>query len=318
MMGIVAAAALQHRELPLHLEVIGFSEEEGVRFKTPFLGSKALTGQLDAELLARSDDNGTTVVEAIRGFGLVPENISQLRRQREDVWGYLEVHIEQGPVLEDAGVAVAAVNGIIGQSRYELEFIGRSAHAGTTPMNLRHDALAAAAAVVVAVEHLATTTAGLVATVGQCIVPHGAGNVVPGRAIITLDIRHLDDSRRQQVVQQVLEVAHHAAQARGVVLDVRHTLDQASVVFDQALVGHVEAAIARLGLPAATITSGAGHDAMVMAQLFPTAMIFVRSPGGISHHPDESVGTADVACGLRVLLATIEQSIHHYTTLEAI
>jgi allantoate deiminase len=286
-------------KLPFDLEVIGFSEEEGVRFAKPFLGSLALVGELGASALALTDRNGASVADAIRNFGLDPAELPSAALD-ESAFAYLEFHIEQGPVLESEGLALGVVDAIAGQTRMTYTFAGHANHAGTTPMGpLRHDALAAAAEWIVEVERYASVTPGLVATVGKVEVPSAAGNVIAGTCIATLDVRHAQGSVRNAAVQHYLAYAKKVGAARGVAVANTTSLDHAAVPMDPVLTSSLADASARAtGRPARVITSGAGHDAMIVARRVPTAMLFVRSPGGISHHPDEVVLPADVEAAL--------------------
>lgn len=287
--------------MPYAIEVIGFSEEEGVRFAKPFLGSLALIGELKPEVLACADANGTTVAQAIRGFGLDPDELCNAALDPA-AFAYLEFHIEQGPVLESEGAAVAVVDAIAGQTRMVLTFTGHANHAGTTPMGpLRHDALAAAAEWIGEVEKYAVATAGLVATVGKVEVPSGAGNVVPGTCVATLDVRHAQDEARRAAVRHLLKFAAEASSSRGVVLTHTTTLEQVALQMDTALASLLTKSVVRAADgPARVLTSGAGHDAMILARRVPSAMLFLRSPGAVSHHPDETVLVEDVEAALKV------------------
>jgi allantoate deiminase len=285
--------------IPFTIELIGFSEEEGVRFAKPFLGSLALVGELDSATLARKDRNGINVADAIRNFGLDPAELPAAVISG-DAFGYLEFHIEQGPVLESEGSALGVVDAIAGQTRMEFIFTGQANHAGTTPMGpLRHDALAAAAQWVVEVERYANFCAGLVATVGKVESSSGAGNVIAGKFTATLDVRHAQDDVRHGAVQHYIEYAHAAAAARGVTLAHIASIDQLAVPMGSELSALLRAAATRAtGCEPRSITSGAGHDAMIVARRVPAAILFLRSPGGLSHHPDESVLPEDVAAAL--------------------
>ncbi len=238
------AVALELAELakeqsaPYAVEVIAFSEEEGVRFGVPFLGSRAVVERFDASLLSLKDDEGTTLDAAIRNFGLDPARMSEAAAAR-DVLGFLEVHIEQGPVLEAEDLSVAAVTGIVGQSRLTLEFAGSANHAGTTPMRLRHDALAGCAEWIAAVEKMGQTTDGLVATVGKIAVTPNAGNVIAGNAVVSLDVRHLDDGTRKSAVNGLLEKASAIAERRGLTLQHTQQLDQPAVPMDERLTAFI-------------------------------------------------------------------------------
>jgi allantoate deiminase len=307
-LGVVLAVglveSLQWLKLPFGIEVVGFSEEEGVRFGVPFIGSRALVGRVDEELLGRKDERGISVRKAIQDFRLNPNEISRALL-RDDVLGYVEFHIEQGPVLESLGRPLGVVKAIVGQNRLEFTFSGQANHAGTTPMNLRHDALAAAAEWIIAVEHLAQRTAGLVATVGFVEAKPGATNVIAGEVRATLDIRHASDVARTEALDELIRQAESIAAKRGVTVKWRTLLAQHAVAMDPFLTGQIEQAIQKSGCEAHRMASGAGHDAMILAEKVPAAMIFLRSPGGISHDPSESVHLDDVAkaleCGHHLL-----------------
>jgi len=306
-LGVVLAVALLEelagKRLPFSIEVEGFSEEEGVRFGTPFIGSRALVGRLDDELLKRVDAGGVSMRRAIEAFGLNPGKLQEAVLQ-DDVLGYLEFHIEQGPVLESLELPLGVVEAIAGQTRMEFTFSGRSNHAGTTPMNLRRDALAAAAEWIVAVEQTAKSVQGLVATVGRIEAKPGATNVIVGEARLSLDVRHKLDEIRVSAASSLIQQAQQIAASRG--LSARHALlNQEAVAMDSFLVEEIEEAIRKSGCTPQRMTSGAGHDAMILAEKVPAAMIFLRTPGGISHDPAETVETEDVAkaieCGLHLL-----------------
>ena len=303
-LAIALLSAIHDQKLPFAIEVIGFSEEEGVRFDTPFIGSRALVGKLDDEILNRQDAQGISIREAIEKFGLNPAEIAQAA-MREDVLGYIEFHIEQGPMLESAGLPLGAVEAIAGQSRLEFTFVGRANHAGTTPMNLRHDAVAAAAEWITTVERHAQNTSGLVATVGAIQAKPGATNVIAAEARLSLDVRHRSDEARNAAVDRFVRQAEDIATRRGLRARSNVLLDQSAVPMDPFLVTQVEQAIGHAGCEPYRMVSGAGHDAMILAAKVPAAMIFLRTPGGISHDPAESVEVGDVAkaieCGLHLL-----------------
>jgi allantoate deiminase len=284
---------------PLSIEVIAFSEEEGVRYGVPFLGSRAVAGRFDLALLTLTDADGVSMEAAMRAFGLDPGRIGEAVMDADAI-GFLEIHIEQGPVLEAEGLRVAAVTAIVGQTRLSLAFGGQANHAGTTPMHLRRDALAAAAEWITAVEALARNTDGLVATVGRLTVEPNAGNVVPGLAQASLDLRHADDAARVGAVEELVARAGATAAQRGLTLERTDRLDQPAVPMDVWLTGLLTDAMEAAGYAGKTMPSGAGHDAMVMAARVPAAMLFLRSPGGISHHPSETVLEEDVEAALRV------------------
>ena len=307
-LGVVLAIALleqlRGRRLPFAIEVIGFSEEEGVRFGAPFIGSRALVGRLDQELLGTLDHRGVSVREAVEEFGLNPEEICGAALDN-DALGYLEFHIEQGPVLEQLNRPLAAVEAIAGQSRLEFTFLGHANHAGTTPMHLRSDAIAGAAEWISAVERVAQEVHGLVATVGKIEAKPGASNVIASEARLTLDVRHRSDETRARAVDNLIRQAQGIAVRRGLSVRENVVLSQHAVAMDPFLVGEIEQAIVKTGCKPHRIVSGAGHDAMILAETIPSAMIFLRTPGGISHDPAESVLQDDVekaiACGLHLL-----------------
>jgi allantoate deiminase len=286
-------------KFPINIEVIAFSEEEGVRFGVPFIGSRAVAGRFDEDILEAKDSDGVTLEDAIRAFGLDPGLIGKAELDKDAV-GFVEVHIEQGPVLESESLSVALVTAIVGQTRLTFEFIGHANHAGTTPMRLRHDALAAAAEWIAKVETLALATDGLVATVGKVVVEPNAGNVVPGAVKVSLDVRHATDSTRKEAIEKLIESADAIAARRSLTVKRTRQMDQPAVPMDERLTSFLADAIEAIGLPVKMMSSGAGHDAMVMAARVPTAMLFLRSPGGISHHPAEAVLEGDVEASLGV------------------
>jgi len=300
-LGVVLALALVEdlggRPLPFSIEVLAFSEEEGVRFGVPFIGSRASVGTLDRELLAREDAQGKTVADAIRDFGLDPGGLPHAILPPRPL-AYLEFHIEQGPVLERLGVPLGIVDSIIGQSRRELIFRGQANHAGTTPMEMRRDALAGAAEWVARVEREACATPDLRATVGQFEVRPGASNVVPESVHASLDVRHALDEIRRRSVKSLRSYAEQIVERRGLELVWKQRLDQPATPLDPLLTSALEGAVRRAGLPVHHMVSGAGHDAMILAPHCPSAMLFLRSPGGISHQPDETVLPEDVAAAL--------------------
>ena len=309
-LGVVIAVALlellEGHKLPFSIEVLGFSEEEGVRFGVPFIGSRALVGRLDAELLSRHDKNGVSLERAIREFGLNPAEIPQAAL-RNDCLGYLELHIEQGPVLENLNRPLAVVDAVVGQNRLEFTFSGRANHAGTTPMHLRQDALAAASEWTVAVEALARRTAGLVATVGCLETKPGAVNVIASEARATLDLRHASDATCTETIEGLTREAEAIAAKRGVTVSRRTLLAQRAVPMDRFLTAQIEQAMRNSGCEPHRMASGAGRDAMILAEKVPAAMIFLRTPGGVSHDPAESVYVQDVECALACGMHLLEQ-----------
>lgn len=298
-LGVELVELLIGRRFPFAIEVVGFSEEEGVRFGVPFIGSRALIGDVDGALAAIASD-------AIRAYGLDPAKIPDARVTGPTI-GYLEFHIEQGPVLESLNLSLGIVTAIAGQSRLDVRFEGHANHAGTTPMNLRHDALAGAAEWIGAVEREAVAASGLVATVGKIDARPGAGNVIAGSVAMSLDVRHVDDSVRSGAVARLLDTAQQIAARRVLTFTSELRLDQAAAPMDAGLTEVLAQAVSAGGYSDHKMSSGAGHDAMIMARKMPAAMLFLRSPGGISHHPDESVLAQDVAAALATGERFLEQ-----------
>ena len=307
-LGVVLAVALlqglRGRKLPYVIEIVSFSEEEGVRFGVPFIGSRALVGRLDEKLMSTQDAHGISVRRAIEEFGLNPREIAQSAVQ-DDVCGYLEFHIEQGPVLEKLGLPLGVVEAIAGQSRLEFTFVGHANHAGTTPMNLRFDAVTGAAEWITLVERFAKETPGLVATVGSVQTMPGAVNVIAQEARLSLDVRHANDDVRLRAVDEMIHHAQEIAHRRGLSVHYRTHMNQQAVPMSPFLSEQIEEAVRKAGCEPHRMVSGAGHDAMILAERVPSAMIFLRTPGGISHDPAESVAVNDVAkaieCGLYLL-----------------
>ena len=308
LLALAAIEQLGATPLPFHIELIAFSEEEGVRFGFPFLSSLAATGRLTPEQLARTDADGVSVTEAIRNFTrtdgthLNPANIPQTCPLNPNTFAAIEVHIEQGPVLDKSDSALAVVEAIVGLSRIELTFEGRANHAGTTPMSVRSDALAAAAQWIVEVEAYAANYTQLVATVGRIHTLPGASNIIPGKVQATLDVRHPKDESRHAAIAHLLTKAEAAAALRGVRVHAVVQSEQRAVPMDRDLTVKLHKAAERAGYDAQPIFSGAGHDAMILAAAVPTTMLFLRSPNGLSHHPDEAVHPEDVEAALATLL----------------
>ena len=300
------------KKLPLAIELIAFSEEEGVRYGVPFLGSRAVAGVFDETILAYEDAENIPMSEAIRAFGLDPAQIPSAALDPQQIRGFLEIHIEQGPVLEAENLQIAAVTEITGQTRIGLRFTGQANHAGTTPMHLRRDALAAAAEWIAAVEKQVSEAAaekepGLVATVGKIALQPNAGNVIPGVVDLSLDLRHSSNRTRSSWTDKLKAEATHVAHRRGLELEWVQKNNQPAVEMDLYLTVDLQNAMESAGFPTKTMTSGAGHDAMIMAGRVPTTMLFLRSPGGISHHPAESVREEDTEAALRVAADFLER-----------
>ena len=305
-MGIAIVDALAPRRMAFGIEVIGFSEEEGVRFGVPFIGSRALVGSVDESLLALRDRRGLSVADAIRAFDLDPARLPEAKLA-EDVMGCLEFHIEQGPVLESLDNPLGIVGTIVGQSRISVCFAGKAGHAGTTSMKLRRDALAGAAEWITLVERVAASTPELVATVGRLEIEPNAPNVIAGEVRASLDVRHAVDAVRHQALERMIEGATQIAGARALASEWEQHLNQPAIAMDSVMVNRLERAVKSAGYPVYHMASGAGHDAMIVAQKIPTAMLFLRSPGGVSHHPGESVLVDDVQAALKAGIHFLEQ-----------
>ncbi len=308
-LGVMVALACVERlhqrgeRLPFALEVLGFADEEGVRYHTAYIGSRAVAGIFDRSTLELRDDDGILLAEAIRRYGGNPDPdiLSRPRWQRDELLGYCEVHIEQGPVLETRALPVGVVSAISGQNRYLLTFAGKAGHAGTVPMQLRQDALCAAAEFVLATESLARSTPGLVATVGKITVRPGASNVIPSYVSVSLDVRHQDGTILEQACSQLYAKGHQISQERAITHSWQIVQKDRTIYCAPPLVQLMEQAIEQVGYPAFTLPSGAGHDGVSLSKITPIAMLFVRCKGGISHHPDESVTTEDVDVALNVM-----------------
>jgi allantoate deiminase len=303
---LVAIACVEelHRQklrLPFAIEVVGFADEEGVRYQSTYLGSRVLAGTFNSALLKNIDAQGIKMADAIRKFGGNPNALAGAKLDRKNLLGYVEVHIEQGPVLEQMNLPVGVVTAIAGQTRLELSFKGRAGHAGTVPMALRRDALCAAAEFVLAVEARAKSKTGLVATVGQITAHPGVGNVIPGEAKLSLDIRHADDDVREQACAELIRHTRAIGKKRGVQVKFQIRHKAASVGCDPRLSGSLGRCVRRQQGKSVSLPSGAGHDAAAMAAITPVAMLFVRCKGGISHHPDESVSIKDVGVAIAVM-----------------
>jgi len=306
-LGVLVAIACVQRlgenkaRLPFAIEVVGFADEEGVRYQTACLGSRALAGTFNPADLKRTDARGLTMAEAIREFGGSPDALASAKADPGRLLGHAEVHIEQGPVLEQKNLAVGVVTTIAGQSRARVSFVGCAGHAGTVPMNLRRDALCAAAEFVLAAEALAQDRGGLVATVGEIAAWPGASNVIPGEARLSLDVRHPDDTVRRRAGDQLKKRAEEIAAERGVQVRWELVHETPAVVCDRRLTAVLNEAVKRRQKTSPLLASGAGHDAAAMAAVAPVAMLFVRCKGGISHHPDESVTSEDVHVAIQVM-----------------
>ena len=327
MLGIEAVDALNlgERRLPFAIDVVAFGDEEGSRFPAAMLTSKAVAGTLGADQLDVVDDEGVDLASALRRFhpaydemtgggavvggeALDISGFHNARRRACASFAYLEAHIEQGPLLEAEGLAVGTVTGIAAQLRYQVRVRGLAGHAGTTTMALRHDALAGAAEMVLEIERIARADASdLVATVGRIEALPGAANVIPGAVAFTIDIRSGDGARRDRAAETILAAITEIADGRRLISAIEKVHDLAASPCDPRLMELMDAAIADAGQPVRRLVSGAGHDAMVMAALCPTAMLFIRCRGGISHNPAEHVEPEDADIALRVMLGFIDR-----------
>ncbi|WP_408589787.1 allantoate amidohydrolase [Novosphingobium sp.] len=306
MLGIEAVAALNDagRRMPFAIEVYAFGDEEGSRFPAAMLTSRAVAGTLDAAALAVVDADGVALADAGVDVGAY---LSAARRSGE-VLAYLEAHIEQGPVLEAEGLAVGTVTGIAAQVRYRVQVTGQAGHAGTATMPLRRDALAGAAEMILAVERIAASAASdLVATVGRIEAQPGAANVIPGAVTFSLDVRAGEQARRDLAASEICAQLQEIARRRSLGVEVALVHDLPASPCDPALVDVMDAALAAAEQPSRRLVSGAGHDAMVMAALCPTAMLFIRCRGGVSHNPAEHVDPADAQIALTVMSGFIDR-----------
>jgi allantoate deiminase len=295
------------KRLPFAIEVTGFADEEGVRFASTLLGSRAVAGTFDESVLGTSDRAGISMRDALTTFGLDPAHIGAAARTRRELHAYLELHIEQGPVLEENNLPVGVVTAISGATRLAANLTGMAGHAGTVPMALRRDALAGAAECIVAIEEFCRTDQdGLVGTVGHINAMPGATNVIPGRVSFTIDIRAATDAHRKRAVTELVQRIEAIAQRRKLALQLDVTHENRTVPCAPWLKAQVADAIAAEGFGVFELPSGAGHDGMAMIDIADVAMVFVRCRGGISHHPDEHVDAADADAGARVLLRLIE------------
>ena len=302
-LAIVRDLHARGERLPFHLEVIGFAEEEGVRFRSTFLGSSALAGRFDMDQLDQRDADGVTMRAALQVAGHDPAAIPAIARDPATLLGYVEVHIEQGPVLLEKGLPLGVVTAIAGSSRYLVELTGLAGHAGTTPMTMRRDAAAAAAEIVLLVERRCLEGGALVGTVGQLAVPDGSVNVVPGRCRLSLDIRAGDDALRLAAVRDILDGIEAICARRRIGVACTLLVEAAAAPCAPRLMERLGAALERAGLPRFALPSGAGHDAMALAALTEVAMLFTRcGNGGISHNPLETMTADDADIAAAVLL----------------
>ena len=294
------------KRFPFAIEIAGFCDEEGVRFGTTLLGSRALAGSFDYKALESRDRDGATLAQALRDFGLDPSMIGNAAKKKFDIHAYIELHIEQGPVLESLGLPLGLVTAINGFSRLRVKLTGRAGHAGTVPMHLRRDALAAAAECVLAVERIGRGVPDLVATVGRLEVNPGAINVIPGEVSFTLDVRSPSDSIRGATVLEIIDTIQTGAKKRQIEMDIETLQEQNVTTCATWLTTQLEQSLSAENHTVHLLPSGAGHDGMAMQAIADIAMLFVRCKEGISHHPAEAIAEADALAGARVLARFIE------------
>jgi allantoate deiminase len=295
------------KRLPFAIEIVGFADEEGVRFASTLLGSRAVAGTFDESVLNVRDKDGISMREALVAFGLDPDHIGAAARAPRELLAYLELHIEQGPVLEAQDLPVGVVTAIAGATRLAARLTGMAGHAGTVPMGLRRDALGGAAECIGAIEQFCRTDeAGLVGTVGYIQARPGATNVIPGEVSFTIDMRAPTDMHRKRAVADIVRQIEAIARRRHLSLQLDVTHENRTAPCAPWLKAQIAEAIAAEGFSVFELPSGAGHDGMAMIDIADVGMIFVRCRGGISHHPDEHVELADADAGARVLLRVIE------------
>ena len=307
---LVAIAAVEQlhasgRRMPFAIEVVAFGDEEGIRFPGTLTGSRALAGRFEPHLLDEADRDGISRRQALIDFGCDVGRIASLARDPTEVLGYLEVHIEQGPVLETEGRPIGIVTAINGATRGRIVVTGEGGHAGTVPMHLRRDAMTAAAEMILAIERRAVADDNLVATVGVLEVRAAAVNSVPAEVSFTLDVRSPSDELRLSVVRELQATFADIAKTRSVQVSVTLTYAAAAAPCDGHMTGVLAAAIERAGIDVRYLPSGAGHDALSFKDTFPFAMLFVRCRGGISHHPDEYASADDIDIAARILADSI-------------
>ena len=308
-LGVMIALACIERlharqiQLPFAIEVLAFADEEGLRYNNAYLGSKYMAGRLDATMLHLIDSDSISMAVAIRSFGSNPdpESLHIARWRSDELLGYCEVHIEQGPVLETRNLPVGVVTAISGQNCLSVSFSGEAGHAGTVPMSLRHDALCAAAEFVLSGETLAHSIPGVVATIGQISVQPGASNVIPGKVTLNLDVRHQENKVRELVKDRLEEMAREICDKREVLLKWQLLQEHKTIPCALALTKLLEQAIVDLNCPLLSVPSGAGHDGVTLSELTGIAMLLVRCRAGISHNPAEFVTVEDVDVALNVL-----------------
>ena len=288
------------KELPFHIELIGFCDEEGCRFHTTYLGSKAVAGSFDKEILDAKDERGISLDEVIESMGGNVNELSKDAIAKGNWLGYFEIHIEQGPVLYEKDIPVGLVTAIAGQCRAGMVFNGEAGHAGTVPMNMRKDALACAAEFVLAVEKFAAVREHLVATVGKLHIINSASNVIPGEVITSLDLRSANETVLASSYDAIKMIAEEICSKRGIVLEWNLIQQSKPVICDEGMSNLLKQSISGAGLETIELVSGAGHDAVPVSEVSPVAMLFVRCFKGISHNPLENVELKDIAAAIKV------------------
>jgi allantoate deiminase len=304
---VVEHVAAQGRRLPFAIEVIAFGDEEGVRFPGTLTASRAIAGRFDARTLDEADRDGVTRRDALSALGCDVSAIGAIARDPSGVLGYIEAHIEQGPVLQAEGLPVGIVTAINGGSRGRITVTGEAGHAGTVPMSMRADALAGAAAMILAIERLGQETPDLVATVGVVDVVNGAVNAVPGQVTFTIDVRSPSDDVRHAAVAAIKDRVRTIAEARRIGVSVDMTYDAPAAPCAPPLTAALVDAVQAVGLPVKRLASGAGHDAMSFKDVIPFTMLFVRCRDGISHNPLEHATTDDIDVAVRVLIDAVDR-----------
>jgi len=301
LIALAVVESLEGVEFPFDLEVVGFSDEEGTRYRSPYLGSRAIAGTFDMSLLSRADKDGIKLATALQVFGCDPNDLSSAAYNPDAILGFIESHIEQGPLLEAEENPIGLVTAFAGQTRMLGRFVGKTGHAGTVPMTMRSDAGLAASRFHVAMNDFTLSVDGLRATMGFLHFAPGASNVISGRADFNIEIRHADDDVRSEAAEKIIETGHEVAEKSGTTFEIIEREEQPAVLTDDRLCKALAASIKRAGHTVRNMVSGAGHDSVVMAGLTPTATLFLRNPGGISHHPDEQVDEQDVAVAIEIL-----------------
>lgn len=298
---ILVLEQLKCEELPYSIEVLAFADEEGVRFPTALMGPRTLAGTFNSEDLNLTDKSGVKLSDALKDFGGQPDKLASLKRKPKDVLGFIETHIEQGPVLEQMNRGLGVVTAICGIERWTVTLTGKTRHAGTSPMSLRYDAFAGAAEIALEIEKQCSAKEQMVGVVGQINVFPNVVNAIPGRVEFSVELRAASDETRSSVSKCLTDAVEAIAKKRKLELEVVKSYSQKAVPCDPALSDVLANAIEAVDAPAPRIMSGATHDASAMADLCPVAMLFVRCKDGISHHPDEAISAEDAYLAMAAL-----------------